>query len=254
MHKTMVPVIKSLKRLKYYGFRYKCPVCSSNLQHLLPFGFNFAVLNKHNVVGGGCRNVLCPVCASSDRDRLLYLYLLHKTNIFQKPTKLLHVGPEKSLKDILHKQANIDYLTADLYREDVMIKMDITNIQLPDNSFDTIICNHVLEHIVDDRRAMSELYRTLKPGGWAILQVPISLSLENTYEDWSVTTTSGREQVFGQADHVRIYAKDYKDRLEQIGFKVNVFEWSSEVEDFGGQNNIFGLNSDESVYVAIKDE
>jgi predicted SAM-dependent methyltransferase len=221
---------------------------------LLPLGFDFAVLNERNIVGGGCRNVLCPICGSHDRERLIYLYLLHKTNIFKQATKLLHVAPEQSLKDIFHKKPNIDYLTADLFAENVMVKMDVTNICFPDNSFDAIICNHVLEHIVDDRKAISELYRTLKPGGWAILQVPISLSLEDTYEDWSVTTASGREKVFGQADHVRIYAKDYKDRLEQGGFKIEIFEWSSEAEDYGGQENRFGLNRDESVYVAIKDE
>ena len=104
---------------------------------------------------------------------------------------------------------NIDYLSADLNSPSAMVKMDITNIKYEDNSFDVIICNHVLEHIPDDRKAMSELYRVLKPGGWAILQVPISLLLNKTYEDPTVTTPEEREKVFGQSDHVRIYAKDY---------------------------------------------
>lgn len=253
LRKTLIKFRKILNYITCFGFRYECPICKSKLRRFLPVGFKYAVLNELKVVGGGYRNTACPVCSSTDRDRLLYLYLLQKTNIFKQPTKLLHVAPEKCLGDVLRDQANIDYLTADLYKKNVMVKMDLTNIQFSDNTFDAIICNHVLEHIVDDRRAMSELYRTLKPGGWAILQVPISLSLEKTYEDWSVKTASDREQAFGQDDHVRIYAKDYKDRLEQVGFKVEVFEWfSKETEDFGGQKNRFGLNRDESVYVAIK--
>jgi ubiquinone/menaquinone biosynthesis C-methylase UbiE len=130
--------------------------------------------------------------------------------------------------------------------------MDITNIPCPDNCFDAIICNHVLEHIIDDRQAMRELYRTLKSGSWAILQVPLSLSLHKTYEDFSITTTTGREEAFGQSDHVRIYANDYKDRLEQVGFKVKTFQWVTEDENFGGLKNRFGLNEEESVYVVSK--
>lgn len=238
---------------EHYGFKYKCPLCHSNLRHFLPHGLKQAALKGKHVVGGGYRlNALCPVCGSLDRERLLYLYLLNKTNIFDKTTNLLHVAPEEQLEATFHKQANLDYLTADLYSEKSMVNMDLCDIQFADNSFDAIICNHVLEHIVDDRRALSELYRVLKPGGWVILQVPISLSLEATYEDCSVTTTSAREQAFGQADHVRIYARDYKDRLEQSGFSVEVFQWSTESRDFGGEKNRFGLNKDESVYRAIR--
>ena len=192
--------------------------------------------------------MLCPVCGTVDRGRLLYLFLVNKTDIFEKPKKLLHVAPEVCLQDILRSKANIDYLTADISQKNVMIEMDITDIQFPDESFDAIICNHVLEHIIDDGKAMSELYRTLKPGGWAILQVPLSLTLKNTYEDASITTEAAREQAFGQNDHVRIYAADYKDRLTHAGFTVEVFKWVDEAENFGGRRNLFGLNEDESVF------
>lgn len=120
---------------------------------------------------------------------------------------------------------NIDYLTADLLSRDAMIRMDIKDISFPDNAFDAIICNHVLKHIIDDRKAMGQLRRVLKPGGWTILQVPMSLSLDEIYEDFSITTGKGREEAFLQDDYVRIYAKDYVTRLEQAGFKVNVFDW-----------------------------
>ena len=130
------------------------------------------------------------------------------------------MAPEPGLSRIIKRHSNIDYLTADISSDDVMVKMDIAEINYPDKAFDTIICNHVLEHIIDDRKAMRELYRVLKPGGWGILQVPISLSIDKTYEDFSVTAPSEREQVFGQSDHVRIYAIDYLDRLEEFGVEV----------------------------------
>jgi len=164
----------------------------------------------------------------------------------------LHVAPEPQLEPVLRSQSSIDYLTADIAANKAMVQMDITDIPFPDNSFDAIICNHVLEHIIDDSMAMAELYRTLKPGGWAILQVPLSLKLKHTYEDHSITTEAGREEAFGQADHVRIYARDYRDRLEKVGVIVNVFQWVNEPKNFGGRRNLFGLNRKESVYHVSK--
>ena len=237
----------------YFGFRYKCPICNSHLKIFLPDGVRSPVLKEKRVVGGGYRqNALCPICGSLDRDRLLYLYLKRKTNIFDKPQKLLHIAPEARVAAILGAKVSVDYLTADLYSKNVMVTMDITDIQFPADSFDAIICNHVLEHIIDDHKAISEIYRTLKPGGWAILQAPISISLNNTYEDFSITTNTGREEAFGQEDHVRIYAMDYKDRLAQAGFKVNVFKWVTDHNNFGGHKNIFGLNEEECVFFVNK--
>ena len=173
-----------LNRVQYYGFRYKCPFCRAHLKTFLPSGRHFPVLKEKHVIGGGYRqNALCPICGSMDRERLLYLYLYYETDIFERPVKLLHVAPESNVKTVLLKKENISYLTADLNSKSVMMTMDITSISYYENSFDIIICNHVLEHIIDDRKAMAELYRILKPGGWAILQVPISTSIENTYED-----------------------------------------------------------------------
>ena len=242
-----------IKALYYGGDRYVCPLCGARLRKFLPGGLKLPVLKDKEVVGGGYHpNILCPFCRSLDRTRLLYLYLLHKTNLFQKPRKILHFAPEKWIEDRVLQLPGADYLSADLHADNAMIKMDITDIRFPDNSFDVIICNHVLEHVVDDGKAMRELHRTLKPGGWAILQVPISLVLEKTYEDFSITTAAGREQAFGQWDHVRIYARDYKDRLEKAGFKVNVFQWTTEAENFGTRENIFGLNEQEAVYHITK--
>jgi predicted SAM-dependent methyltransferase len=214
-------------------------------------GYDFPVILEKQITGSGLRIAMCPVCSSSDRIRLLYLFLKTKTNLFIQPIKLLHLAPEKPLMDIFIKQKNIDYLTADLNPENVMEKMDITYIQYPKNTFDVILCNHVLEHIPDDRKAMSELLRVLKPGGWAILQVPISKVLEKTYEDFTITSSQEREKHFGQKDHVRIYGKDYTQRLKEAGFMVEEYNWSND-PDLGNDENRFGLNRDETVYYCIK--
>ena len=251
-----------LKR-SFYTFLYstssdsglKCPFCGSSFRKFLPGGFHYPVLKENKVVSGGYRpNVQCPACGSVDRERLVYLYLIKKTDIFDRNIRLLHIAPEKHLETYFRKHPNIDYLTADLYAEDVMVKMDITDIQYDDHTFDMIICNHVLEHVLDDRKAMAELFRVLKSDGWAILQVPISLSLDSTFEDQTVTTPEEREQIFGQDDHVRIYADDYKDRLEGVGFTVEEFRWTEGSADFGGSNNRYGLIEDEIIYIAFKKE
>jgi SAM-dependent methyltransferase len=238
--------------VRFFGWKYKCPICESHLRRFFPFGLKFPVLSEKKVIGGGYRlNCQCPICYSLDRERLLYLYLSKKTNIFTENVKLLHVAPEGGLSAIIKKHSNIDYLMANIASNSVMVKMDITEINYPDNSFDVIICNHVLEHIIDDRKAMNELYRVLKPGGWGILQVPISLSLDKTYEDFSVTTRTEREEVFGQSDHVRIYAIDYVDRLKESGFQVDTFKWWNDKE-FANSNNKYGILQDESVFLVKK--
>jgi SAM-dependent methyltransferase len=213
-----------------------------------------SVLEEKRVVGAGYNpNCMCPRCHSIDRHRHVYLYLKNKTVFFdQKRIKVLHVAPEMQWHRVIRSHPNIDYVTADLNSPFAMVKMDITNIEYEDNVFDVIICNHVLEHIPDDRKAMSELYRVLKPGGWAILQVPISLSLDRTSEDSTITTPEEREKIFGQEDHVRIYAKDYKDRLVLVGFRVKVDRF----EEKGSDSDIrkYGLLRDENIYVCSKPE
>ena len=237
--------------LLYTGNRLECPFCGGHFRKFLPGGLDLPVYKEKNIVGGGYRvNVKCSRCRSSDRERLTCLYLKNKTEVFCENLKVLHVAPERNLQRVLMTCPNIDYLSLDLNSPLAMVKMDITEIKYEDNSFDVIICNHVLEHIPDDRKAMSELYRVLKPAGWAILQVPISLLLDRTYEDSTVTTPEGREKVFGQSNHVRIYGKDYKDRLEKIGFSVEVYNFAKEF----GEPTIhkYGLSKEEDIYICSK--
>ncbi len=208
-HKFLKQLKISVRKIQYAGKKYYCPVCDSNIKLWKPLGYNLPVITEKQIVGGGFRLAQCPVCDSSDRIRLLYLFLKNKTNVYTNNLKLLHIAPEPPLEFIFKHLQNIDYLTADMNPERVMEQMDITNIQYPENTFDAIICNHVLEHIPDDQKAMSELFRVLRPGGWAILQVPFSKILDKTFEDPTITTPEDRERIFGQTDHVRIYGRDY---------------------------------------------
>jgi predicted SAM-dependent methyltransferase len=245
------PLKRAALRIKYRGKQFYCPVCNSNTNIQFTLGLDFPVLKEKKIVGAGKRDVLCPVCNSSDRVRLIYLFLKHRTQLFTKPHRLLHIAPEPSLQRVFETRKNIRYLTADLNPAEVMEAMDITRINYPDNTFDAILCNHVLEHIQDDIGAMKELLRVLKPEGWAILQVPFSAILENTFEDVSVTAEMEREKVFGQKDHVRIYGKDYSDRLSSAGFTVQIFDWRKD-SNSEFHNLRLNINPKEVVYYCQK--
>jgi SAM-dependent methyltransferase len=190
----------------------------------------------------------CPICGSLERHRLMWLYMTQKTSLFDgNPKKMLHVAPEPQLSLLIQQADYIDYLSADLSAPNAMVKMDITDIQYPDNTFDVVYCSHVLEHVQDDRKAMGEFYRVLKPGGWAILQVPI---YDTTFEDPTVISPKERERLFGQHDHVRQYGPDYKDRLMEAGFSVTVDGFVRELDNRTARR--FGLIRDEDVYFCRK--
>ncbi|MBN1646413.1 MAG: methyltransferase domain-containing protein [Spirochaetales bacterium] len=152
----------------------------------------------------------------------MWLFLREKTDLFDSNTKqILHVAPEPCFEPRFKTQLGKGYLTADLFNPRAMVKMDISNISYPDESFDVIYCSHVLEHVPDDRKAISEFFRVLKKDGWAILLVPIGA--EKTFEDPSITDPAERLKAFGQEDHVRLYGPDYIDRLREAGFRVKVY-------------------------------
>jgi SAM-dependent methyltransferase len=245
------PLKRAFLRIIWYGRKYKCNVCSSSIRKWKPLGYDFQVIQKYRIAGSGKRDALCPVCGSSDRVRLLLYFLQRKTELFNQPLKVLHIAPEPSLEYIIEKVDTIDYLTADLNPENVMMQLDITSAPFPDATFDAIICNHVLEHIPDDARAMKELFRVLKPKGWAVLQVPISLNLDKTFEDFSITDAKGREEAFGQKDHVRIYGRDYTDRLQKAGFFVMEYHWKDDLS-LAGSGRTLRLNNEEAIFFCTK--
>ena len=192
----------------YSGKGVECSVCGSEFRKFLPYGRS------------GRDNALCPNCLSLERHRLMYLYLQRKTNFFKDNLKLLHVAPEYCFIDRFERLKNIDYVTADIESPLAKVKMDIHQIPFEANTFDVAFCNHVMEHVDDDIKAMSELYRVLKPGGWAIIQSPQDWSRATTFEDPSITDPKERERLFWQDDHVRLFGRDYGQRLEKGGFKV----------------------------------
>ncbi len=165
-------------------------------------------------------------CQALERHRLVWLYFQRMTDLFDGGAKqVLHVAPEPAFVPGLKERLGAGYLTADLDDARAMERMDITDIRHPDGSFDVIYCSHVLEHVPDDRKAMREFYRVLRPGGWAVLLVPITA--ETTVEDPSITDPAERLRLFGQEDHVRRYGPDYRERLEAAGFKVTITHPSS---------------------------
>lgn len=249
------PIRNSLRFIvsfKYMGHKYECPFCKGHFSTFLPAGLNIPVLKEKQVIGGGYRlNSTCPRCYSGDRERLIYLYLKkEKQYVFSASIKLLHVAPEQNLAVKLKSNPNINYISADLNSPMADIQMDITDIKQSDDTYDVIICNHVLEHINDDSRAMTELFRVLKKGGFAILQVPISYSIEKTLEDSSIKRPEDRELVYGQRDHVRIYGSDYKLRLEKAGFSVIEHRFAEDMEPQTVSK--FGLLKEERIFVCSK--
>lgn len=247
----------NLRGLYYSGNGYECPVCGHRFRKMLPGGFDFPVIAEKQIVGAGRRtNDVCPKCQSTDRDRLIFLYLKHETDLFHRKQFLMHIAPEPSLYRVFKKTRTIDYYPATKYDEgfyyDKRIpKADLLDLQIDDNTFDWVICNHVLEHIPNDAKAIQELFRVLRPGGKALLQVPYSLILENTLEDPEVTDPKERERVFGQFDHVRIYGKDYPERLERSGFKVKIVKQD---KDFSKIRELkkFAVNPKEDLFLCTK--
>lgn len=222
------------RSLFYWGNNFVCPVCNGHFCKLLPFGINPRP------------NAQCPRCSSLERHRLIWLYLREKTNFFTARLKVLHFAPERCFQGRFKSMPNLDYITADLDSPFADRKIDIIAIPFEDETFDCVFCSHVLEHVPDDRKAMREIYRILKRGGWAILQVPIDNRREKTFEDPAVTDPKEREKLFGQWDHVRIYGKDYKNRLEKAGFKVEIYSYAKEDRDK------YGLIYNEEVYCCFK--
>jgi len=195
--------------LLYSGSKVSCPVCGKNFRKFLPYGYE-------RVREGA----LCPGCFSLERHRLLWLYLQRKTGFFTEKLKVLHIAPEQCFHSRFRKLHNLDYTTADLESPLADVKLDIQNMPFEEDVFDIIICNHVLEHVEDDKKALSEIYRVLKKDGFAILQVPADFSLVQTYENSSVTSEADRKRHFGQKDHLRLYGSDYSQRVRNAGFRI----------------------------------
>ena len=209
------------------GNTYTDPIDGNSFKSFLPYGY-----------GKQRDNALSPSTLSLERHRLLWLYLKNETDFFQPELvsgsvklKVLHFAPEQAFYKRFRALKNLDYTTTDLNSPLADVKADICNLPFNDNEFDVILCNHVLEHIPDEAKAMQELYRVLKPNGMAILQVPQDLSRETTFEDNSITDKKERAKIFGQYDHVRIYGRDYFNKLRSIGFRVEEIDYTATLSE-----------------------
>ena len=220
----------------YAGNQVECPICGNHYRKFLPYGR----INPR-------LNALCPSCLSLERHRLIWLYLKEKTNFFSAQLDVLHIAPEPCFMKRFDKQHGEKYITADIESPLAKVKMDIHQIPFSENIFDVVICNHVLEHVQDDIKAMSEIRRVLKPGGWAIMQVPFFSPVPDvTFEDTTITDPQEREKFFGQNDHVRMFGKDYSKRIERAGLKAVE-------DDFAKvQPEKYGLQRAEIIYIGVK--
>ena len=227
--------------LCYRGRRYTCPLCGRRYRKLLPYGY---VTPR--------ANALCPHCLSLERHRLLWLFLMRETTLFEQHPSLLHIAPEVCLMRHLkprYKGFEARYKTADLESPLADLHFDIQQIPLADEQFDVVICNHLMEHVADDRRAMRELHRILRKGGWGVLLSPVELDRATTFEDDSITDPAERTRIFGQYDHRRIYGNDFAERLREAGFTVEDIDYATSLST--EERTRFALPTDH-IYVIHK--
>ena len=206
------------------GSKHTDPIDGKSYRKFLPYGYESVR-----------ENVLAPGTLSLERHRLFWLYVKNETSFFsnspQNKLRVLHFAPEQAFLKVFKKLKHLDYTTTDLNSPIADVKADICNLPFDDNSYDFIICNHVLEHIPDDTKAMQEIYRVLAPSGTAILQVPYEKKRATTFEDDSITDAKERAKIFGQYDHVRVYGLDYFKKLATIGFEVDAVDYTQKFSE-----------------------
>ena len=239
-----VPVVG----LFYAGRGRQCPVCGAQRRRFLPYGY---VTQREDA--------LCPSCLSLERHRALWL-LLFGADGGDAPQhglkfagRLLHIAPEVCFKRRLQRimrRAGGEYVTADLESPLADLHFDVQQIPLADGWADIIICNHLLEHVADDRRALSELYRVMAADGWGVVTVPVDTEREHTFEDDSVTDPAERTRIFGQYDHRRIYGRDYAQRLREAGFVVREVDIAAGLSD--AECRLYAVRRGEPIYIVTK--
>ena len=213
-------LVRPIIALSLKGDKFTDPIDGKSFRKFLPYGYA-----KQR------ENALSPSTLSLERHRLMWLFLRDETDFFTSAEKLktLHIAPEQCFLDIFRKQKNIEYTTSDIESPIADVKADICDLPFKDNEFDVVFCNHVLEHITDDTKAMQELFRVLKKGGFGIFQIPQDLSRSVTFEDDSITDQKERAKIFGQYDHVRVYGRDYFNKLRFIGFRVDEIDYTKKI-------------------------
>lgn len=230
--------------LWYIGKGKECPLCGCRRRKFLPYGY---VTQRENA--------LCPNCLALERHRTLWLWLLRESDIGRGAValpRLLHVAPEVALMrkfSRIYAKQPADYVTADLESPLADLHFDIQHIPLEDESFDVVICNHIMEHVEDDRLAMREILRIMRKGGWGVILSPVDLQREKTFEDDTITDEAERTRIFGQYDHRRIYGRDYAERLREAGFEVYECDYANLIP--AKEKQLYAL-TDEPLYIVRK--
>lgn len=236
----IVPVVGLL----YLGKGKQCPLCGCQRRKFLPYGY---VTPRENA--------LCPNCLALERHRLLWLWLVRESDIGRGAMalpKMLHIAPEVALMRKFKKMyaSTPDrYITADLESPLADMHFDVQQIPLEAESFDAVICNHIMEHVEDDGKALRELYRILRRGGWGVILSPVELEREKTFEDDTITDPAERTRIFGQYDHRRIYGRDYAARLSEAGFEVYDIDYKNELSK--AEQELYALPADH-LYIVCK--
>ncbi|MCD8073002.1 MAG: methyltransferase domain-containing protein [Alistipes sp.] len=234
----VVHLVTPLAALFYAGSRYRCPVCGHGVRKMLPYGYS--------TIRG---NALCPSCLSLERHRLMWVYLKRETGFFRSCPLTLHIAPERCFLKKFEKELGELYITGDLESPLAKVKFDVQDIPFGDDTFQVVFCNHILEHVEDDRRAMRELYRIMKPGGWGIFLSPVVRHLAQTREDPSLDTPEKRYLAYGQGDHMREYGEDYPERLREAGFEVEAIEYARTLPPQEVDHYLLG---DDTIYLVRK--
>lgn len=236
-------ILGAVRALQHRGDQVQCPCCEGSFDSFM----------RHR----GRPQAKCPRCGALERHRLLWLYLAERTRLLSSPMSLLHFAPEYSFQRRLSSVDGLDYVTADLDSPLAMHRLDIMDMPFESSSFDAVICSHVLEHVEDDRQALAELRRVLRPGGWAVLMTPIDGRRSTTLEDPAATAPEERHRLFGQSDHVRLYGRDFGERVAESGFAVRVDRHLERLDDDSVAR--YGLRRDhdeafgaEDVYFCVK--
>lgn len=238
------------------GGQLECPFCDRTVRRFLPYRIGRKGLPSLSValkiVGSDVDNFSCPRCSSHDRERHLLFYLRASGLLDLLPNmRILHFAPERRLQHVIEAARPSEYVRADLNPASTNIRrVDIQDMPFKDASFDIAIANHVMEHVTDDIKALSEIHRVLRSGGHAILQTPFSSKLMNTWQDPGIDTDEARLEAFGQEDHVRLYGRDIIGRFESVGFTSFVSSHQEILPDIDGVR--FGVNTKEPFFLFRK--
>lgn len=232
-------IFNKLRGPLYYGNNYYCNCCNHNFRKFIPKGR----IPRQNAE--------CPNCGSLERTRLLLIFLQNNTDILKRSQKILHIAPEKCLSDIF-KKLDTEYTDGDIDPLMATHIVDITNIKYPDNYFDTIICSHVLGHVPDEKKGISELFRVLNRGGVAIIMTLINTNNNLTFEDENIISETDKARYYGEPNLCRLHGLDFQDRLSECGFKVNVIDYRKLIEKEVATKLSVGNGERELIYRCIK--